>query len=72
MNSEYIVRLKRRKDGKRYFIRHDGCTTARYESAMKLDYDTARKLAKAIDTQHKSFRAICEKYKDQKKVRTIK
>lgn len=55
--SDWIVRIERRRDGKRYFFRHDGNTTARYESSMRLPKEIALQLAHAIATQHKDFTA---------------
>ena len=55
--SDWIVRIERRRDGKRYFFRHDGNTTARYESSMRLPKEIALQLANAIATQHKDFTA---------------
>ena len=53
----WIVRIERRRDGKRYFFRHDGNTTARYESSMQLPKEIALQLAHAIASQHPDFTA---------------
>ena len=55
--TDWIVRIERRRDGKHYFFRHDGNTTARYESSMRLPKEIALQLAHAIATQHKDFTA---------------
>ena len=68
---EWIVRLQRRRDGKRYFFRHDGCTTARIESSMLMTKDVAAQLAHAIASQHPDFTARAMRY-DSKAHKTIK
>lgn len=68
---DWIVRLKRRRDGKWYFYRHDGCTTARIESSMLLTKDVAAQLAHAIASQHPDFTARAMRY-DSKAHKTIK
>lgn len=59
---EWIVKLTRRRDGKKYYFRHDGCTTARLESSMRLDKEVAMQLAAAIRTQHPVFTARAMRY----------
>ena len=58
----WIVRFVRKRDGKRYFYRHDGCLTARMESSMLLDETTAKQLAAAITKLHPDFMATARKY----------
>ena len=70
-SKDWIVRLQRRRDGKRYFFRHDGCTTARIESSILLTKDVAIQLANAISSQHKDFSARAMRY-DSKAHKTIK
>ena len=60
--SDWIVRIERRRDGKRYFFRYDGCTTARHESSMRMSKDIAIQLAHAIATQHPDFTARACRY----------
>ena len=58
----WIVKFRRKRDGKHYFYRHDGCLTARMESSMLLDETTAKQLAAAITKQHPDFSATARKY----------
>lgn len=55
--TDWIIRIERRRDGKRYFFRYDGCTTARYESSMRMSKDVALQFAHAIASQHPDFTA---------------
>lgn len=59
---QWIVKFVRKRDGKHYFYRHDGCLTARMESSMLLDETTAKQLAAAITAQHQDFVATARKY----------
>jgi len=62
MAGNWIMRLKRRRDGKKYYYRHDYCTTARKESSLRMDEATAKQLALAITTHHPDFYAWAVPY----------
>ena len=62
MPGNWIMRLKRRRDGKKYYYRHDYCTTARKESSLRMDETTAKQLALAITTHHPDFYAWAVPY----------
>ena len=61
-DDRWIVKFVRKRDGKHYFYRHDGCLTARMESSMLLDETTAKQLAAAITRYHQDFVATARKY----------
>ena len=61
-DNDWIVRIERRRDGKRYFYRHDGNTTARHESSMRLTKEVAVQLAHANTANHKDFTARACRY----------
>lgn len=58
----WIIKFRRKRDGKHYFYRHDGNLTARMESSMLLDETIAKQLAYAITKQHPDFVATAHKY----------
>lgn len=62
MGGNWIMRLKRRRDGKKYYYRHDYCTTARKESSLRMNEATAKKLADAITKHHPDFYAWAVPY----------
>lgn len=62
MAGDWIMRLKRRRDGRKYYYRHDYCTTARKESSLRMDEATAKQLALAITTHHPDFYAWAVPY----------
>jgi len=62
MAGDWIMRLKRRRDGRKYYYRHDYCTTARKESSLQMDEATAKQLALAITTHHPDFYAWAVPY----------
>ena len=58
----WIIKFRRKRDGKHYFYRHDGNLTARMESAMLLDETIAKQRESAITKQHPDFVATAHKY----------
>lgn len=56
-SEQFIIKLTRRIDGRKYYYRHDGNLTARKESSWIMDRDTAVQLASAIRKNHRDFTA---------------
>lgn len=54
---DWIVKLYRRKDQRKYYIHEKGMTTARVDHIMLLPEADAKQLAYALRTQHPDFTA---------------
>lgn len=56
-NGDWLIKLSRRKDQRKYYLHENGMTTARVDHLMLLPEEIAKQLAYALKTQHPDFTA---------------
>lgn len=58
---DWLIKLSRRKDQRKYYLHERGMTTARVDHLMLLPEEVAKQLAYALRTQHPDFTATAMK-----------